>query len=75
MQTIDSSDLVKKTDYNTKINETENKVNGHGHDKCITTKEVNKLMSENFDARLKLANLASKNDISDFAQKRVLMIN
>ena len=32
-------------------------------------------MSENFDARLKLANLASKNDISDFAQKRVLMIN
>ena len=26
-------------------------------------------MSENVDTRLKLENLASKNDISDFAQK------
>ena len=31
------SKLVKKTDYNTKINETEKKITDHYHDKYITT--------------------------------------
>ena len=32
------SDLVKKTDYNIKINETENKIStGYHHDKYIST--------------------------------------
>ena len=36
------------------------------HDKYITTSEFNKLTKENFDERLKKANLVSKNDIYDF---------
>ena len=40
------SDLVKKTDYNAKINETENKITtGYRHDKYISTQEFNKLTS------------------------------
>ena len=35
----------------------------------ITTQEFNKLTSENFTARLKEANLVSKNDIANFVQK------
>ena len=31
------SNLVKKTDYNTKINETGKKIIDHDHDKYITT--------------------------------------
>ena len=41
---------------------------GHDHDKYITTKEFNKLTSENFTARLKQANLPSKNDIANFVR-------
>ena len=38
------SNLVKRTDYNTNINEIENKITtAHDHDKYITTKESNKL--------------------------------
>ena len=45
--------LVKKSDYNTKINETEKKIiTDHDHDKYIITKELNTLTSENFAARL-----------------------
>ena len=52
---------MKKTDYNTKISENENKtITDHDHDKYITTQEFNKLTSEKFPARLKSANLASK---------------
>ena len=51
----------KKSDHNTKINEIENKITDHDHDKSITIPEFNKLISENFAARLAQANLASKN--------------
>ena len=61
---------VKKNDYNTKISKTENKIGSdHDHDKYITTQELNNLTSENFTARLKQANLASKNDIANFIKK------
>ena len=64
------SNLVKKTDYNTKISEMENKITtDHDHDKYITTQEFNKLKSENFTARLAQANLASKSDIANFVKK------
>ena len=44
----------KKTDYNTKISEIQNKITAdHDYDKYITTQEFNKLTSENFTARLK----------------------
>ena len=33
----------KKTDYNTKVTEVENKLNNHNHDKYIDTSEFNKL--------------------------------
>ena len=64
------SNLVDKTDYNTKISETENTITtDHDHDEYVITQEFNKLTSENFIARLKHANLASKNDIANFVKK------
>ena len=64
------SNLVKKTDYKTKISEIKNKIiTDHDHDKYITIQEFNKLTSENFTARLKLANFQSKNDIANFIKK------
>ena len=46
---IPASNLVKKTDNNTKISETENKITtDHYHDKYITTQEFNKLTAKNF---------------------------
>ena len=37
---------LKKTDYNTRINEIEKKITDH--DKCITTTKFNRLTAENF---------------------------
>ena len=55
------SNLVKKTDFDTKISELEKKLADHNHDKYITTQEFNKLTAENFAARLAHANLIYKN--------------
>ena len=49
------SNLVKKMDYNTKINK-------------YTTQEFNKLTSKHFTARLKQANLGNKNDTFNFVK-------
>ena len=46
-----------------------NWITDHGHDKYITTQELNKLTSENFTSILKQANLASKSDIANFVNK------
>ena len=54
------SNLVKQTDYNTKINKTEKKITDHNDDKYITTPEFNKLTTKIFAARLKQANLVTK---------------
>ena len=63
------SNLVKKTDHNTKISETENKsTTDHDHDKYITTQEFNKLTSVNFSAWLKQAHLAGKTDTANFVK-------
>ena len=59
---------LKKTDYNTKINEIENKTNDQDLTKYITTQEFNKLTLENFASRLAQADLASKNDIAYFVK-------
>ena len=68
---LNVSNLVKKTDYNTKIIEIQNKITAnYDHDKHVTTQEFDKLTSENFTAKLKQANLASKNDATNFAKKR-----
>ena len=42
----------KKTDYDIKVNEIEQEINDHKHDKYITKPEFNKLIAENFAARL-----------------------
>ena len=61
--------LVKKADYNTKINEIEKKITDHDHNKYITALEFIKLIVEHFAGRLAQANLASKRDISNFVKK------
>ena len=61
----DISILVKKNDYNTKINEIEKKITDHSHDKYITTQEFNKLTAKTFAARLAQANLVTKSDFDD----------
>ena len=59
----------RKAEYNTKINEIEKKSTDHNHDKYIATPEFDKLTSESFAARLKQANITSKNDIANFVNK------
>ena len=54
--------LVKKTDYNTKVTEIENKLNNHNHDKYIDNSEFNKLAVDVFNARIAQANLITKTD-------------
>ena len=62
--------MVKKTEYDTKINEIENKFTTyHDYEKYITVQKFNKLTSDNFAARLAQANLASKSDIGNFFKK------
>ena len=63
------SDIVKKADYGTKTSRTKNKICHHDYDKYITTPKFNSLTAENFAARLKQANLASKSDIASFVKK------
>ena len=49
---LNVSNLVKKGDYNTKINETEKKIVDHDHDRYITPEEFNKLTAQNYAATL-----------------------
>ena len=54
--------MVKKTDYNTKVTEIENKVNNHNHDKYVDTLEFNELAVDFFNARIAQANLLIRTD-------------
>ena len=56
------SSLVKKTHYDTKINELEKKLTDHDHDhgKYITTPEFNTLAASVFNARLAKAKLIKR---------------
>ena len=56
------SNLVKKTDYNTKITDIENKLTNHNHDKYVNTSEFNTLASNVFNARIAQANLITRTD-------------
>ena len=60
-----TSNLVKKTDCNTKIIEIEKKLPDHNHNKYITTTEFNKLATDKFNARIVQANLVKKTDFDD----------
>ena len=55
---INTSDLVKKADYNTKIEDLENKI--PNHDKYTTTNEFPKLTRQNVAERLKQKNYQLK---------------
>ena len=55
------SNLVKKTDYDTKITEIEKKLTNHNHGIYITTPEFDTLAAV-FNARLAQANLIGKTD-------------
>ena len=64
--------LVKKTDYNTKLVKLKKKTKNNAepdHDKYTTAEEFNKSTSENFAARLAQANVANKSDIANFIKK------
>ena len=56
--------LLKKTDYDTRSTEIENKLNKHNHDKYIITPEFNTLAAV-FNARLSQANLVAKTDFDN----------
>ena len=66
---------MKKTDYNTKISDIENKIRDHNHDKYITTSEFNKLTTGNFNARLGHTNLITKTDFDTRLQSLNKRIN
>ena len=68
MYTNDSSILDTKVDYNTKINEIENKTNDHDHAKYMTTQEFDNLTSEHSTAKL------AQIDIANFVTTQILMI-
>ena len=74
-QATDTSDLVKTTDYNAEIDKVKIKIVDNDHAKYITTQKRIRLKIDNFAARLKQANLATKGDIADFVKKKYLMIN
>ena len=57
--------MVKKTDYDTKVSEIENKTTDHNHNRYITTSEFNKPTTENFKARLAQADLVTKTDFDN----------
>ena len=60
----------QKTDYDSDIGEIEKKITNHEHSqRYITTRKFNKLTSENFAARLKQPDLATKADVADFVKK------
>ena len=59
-KTLNVSNLVRKTDYNTKINEIEKKMTYHKQDKYITTPEFNNLAAGVFTTRLAQADLVTK---------------
>ena len=78
----------KKINYDTKVNEIENKITDHTHDKYITTPEFNKLTSDlvtktDFDNKLtdldikivsnKTKDLVFENEFKN--QKQLLKIN
>ena len=69
IETTFNSDFVKNTDYNTKFGEIARKILDHGHDKYIITQDVVKLISENFNVRLKKAKVASKISFGEVVKK------
>ena len=64
IQTTDTSDLVKKAGYNTKIDEIEK-----AYLAMINIRKFNKLTADKFGAKLKQVKLATEDDIADLVRK------
>ena len=56
---------VEKSTSDTKVNEIKKRITDHTQDKDIATPEFNKLMAENFAARLAKADLVTKTDFDN----------
>ena len=52
--------MVKKTDYNTKVTEIENKLNNRNHDKYITNRDFNTLAADVVNTRSKTSTFSDK---------------
>ena len=69
------SNLIKKTDYDTKVDKIEKKITDHKHDEYITTPEFNKSTAESFAARLAQTDSVTmtdfENKLSDLNRKIV----
>ena len=74
IETINTGNLVKKSNYNTKINATEKKSTDHDRGKCINTLEFIRLRTDSFTASLNQAKLEGKNDNSDSVKKKKNLI-
>ena len=59
------SNLVKETDYNTKVNKIEKKITDQILDKYISSPEFNKLTAKYFAARFRKAILVTMRDFDD----------
>ena len=59
---------INNLDITTALTAVENKIPNHS--KYITTPKFSKLAVENFTARLKQANVATKADIADFLKRK-----
>ena len=57
-RTTDTSTFVKKAEYNTKIEEIEKEISDHAI--YVTTQEFNKIIADNFTARLAQTKLTTK---------------
>ena len=68
------SSLVKKTHYNTKITEIENKLNTHKDDKYITTPEFNTSAADVFNARLLQSNLVTDTNFDNKYQALIVKL-
>ena len=58
----DVNNLVKKTDYDTKISDIEKKITDQDVDKYITTPEFNTMAASVFNAKSAQANVITKTD-------------
>ena len=58
----DVNNLVKKTDYDTKISDIEKKITDQDVDKYITTPEFNTMVASVFNAKSAQANVITKTD-------------
>ena len=65
------SNLVNKTEYNTKISKNEKKfTTDHNYDKYITFQVFNNLTAKQFTTRFARENLTSKSCIATFVKKK-----